>query len=272
MNKKKRIACFFTAGYTELNAMKRFLNKINDQVEYIQLCPSGTRRSKTDIRNRHIDNLSQGGLTGKGLTDYICHFVRQNRFKDEEYDAILIEDDKDERFLQIKQDGTAATDRNLWENHKKEISEQIHSQYPEIPILFLYAAPEVEAWFLADWENSFGQIYKDVFPLKKNQYFQISFRKYVNEEILTDRYSGCIEDYGYFDGTYRKLSEQIQIALENQAFLNSDILKAADSPIRYSKRLQGECMLERLDPIQILKSCSYYFKDGFYALKTLSES
>jgi hypothetical protein len=28
MNKGKRVACFFTAGYTELNAMKSFMCKI----------------------------------------------------------------------------------------------------------------------------------------------------------------------------------------------------------------------------------------------------
>ena len=49
MSMKKKIACFFTGGYTELNAMKFFMQKINSQVEYIQLCPIGTRRSKDAI-------------------------------------------------------------------------------------------------------------------------------------------------------------------------------------------------------------------------------
>lgn len=53
VSEKKRVACFFTAGYTELNAMKSFMRKINDGVEYIQLCPIGPRKSKGAIKDRH---------------------------------------------------------------------------------------------------------------------------------------------------------------------------------------------------------------------------
>ena len=54
MIEKRRIACFFTAGYTELNAMKSFMRKINDTVEYIQLCPTGPRKSRRAIQNRRL--------------------------------------------------------------------------------------------------------------------------------------------------------------------------------------------------------------------------
>lgn len=45
MNEKKKIACFFTGGYTELTSMKIFIRKINTNVELIQLCPAKKRQA-----------------------------------------------------------------------------------------------------------------------------------------------------------------------------------------------------------------------------------
>ena len=56
--KRKRVACFFTAHYTELNAMKSFVKKINPDVDYIQLCPTGVRKSAKAIRNRKLTSIS----------------------------------------------------------------------------------------------------------------------------------------------------------------------------------------------------------------------
>lgn len=76
MNGKRRVACFFTAGYTELNAMK-FFGKINDKVEYIQSCPIGSRKSKRAIQNRHINQIvkEQNGMTGEKLIEFVVDFI-----------------------------------------------------------------------------------------------------------------------------------------------------------------------------------------------------
>lgn len=102
MTEKRRIACFFTAGYTELNAMKSFMRMINDTVEYIQLCPIGPRKSRSAIKNRHIDQIykKQNGMTGEKLIQFVVDFINEKRFEEECYDALLIEDDKDARFYQ----------------------------------------------------------------------------------------------------------------------------------------------------------------------------
>ena len=271
MIEKRRIACFFTAGYTELNAMKTFMKKINDTVEYIQLCPIRPRKSKRAIENRHIDQIdkNQSGMTGEKLIDFVINFIKEKRFEEEGYDAILIEDDKDDRFLSLEDDGTATIDKGKWKCFKDDIVVRLGKKRPGIPVIFFYAAPEVETWFLADWSNSFGSVYKEVFTVQQNKYFSVKFRKYVNDNILTNRYKDCMEEYGYFDGKYRKLSEEIKNILETTDFLGDYMPELEHPLISYSKRKQGGDMLEQIDPDIILHNCPFFFKDGYLALQVI---
>lgn len=270
MNDRKRIACFFTGGFTELNSMKLFLKKINDQVDYIQLCPTGVRRSKNEIRNRHIDNIikKHSGLTGQALIDFVLDFIEQDRFREEEYDAILIEDDKDNRFLRMREDGSAEIDKDEWELYRSTIVETIHSKHQEMPVLFLYAAPEVETWFLADWDNGFGKVFKDSLTPEQNRLFSIRFHRYIISEVITKRYEDCLESYGYFGGDYRKLSDEIIKVLDETNFLED--CKAEDYRLpHYSKRVEGEMMLEEIDPQVVIKKCTTFFRSGMLALQAL---
>lgn len=269
MIEKRRIACFFTAGYTELNAMKSFMRKINDTVEYIQLCPIGPRKSKRAIENRHIDQIdkNQNGMTGEMLIDFAIKFIGEKRFEEEGYDAILIEDDKDNRFLSLEKDGTATIDKEKWECFKEKTVERLRKKRPDIPVIFFYAAPEVETWFLADWEDSFGGVYKDVLNVRQNKYFSVKFRRWINDKILTNRYCNCVEEYGYFDGEYKKLSEEIKNVLEAPDFWNDDKFGAGHPPITYSKKKQGGDMLEQIDPKIVLHNCTFFFKDGYMTLQ-----
>lgn len=145
MSKRKRIACFFTAGYTELQAMKHFLGKINGNIDYIQLSPTQERRNKESIKNRHLENIRHNGMTGKDLIDFVMAFIQKKRFCEEGYDAILIEDDKDDRFLKEQPDGSGKIDESKWEKEKQDIIDRIHEKHPALPVILVYAAPEVEA-------------------------------------------------------------------------------------------------------------------------------
>lgn len=269
MNTELRIACFFTAGYTELNAMKDFMEKINDNVQYIQLCPTGIRKNKHSIRNRQSAGIksNQNGLTGEALIKYIVNFVKSEQFKEECYDAILIEDDKDDRFLSINTDGYGEFNEEEWNTYKNNVTQRIHEFYPEIPIIFFYAAPEVEAWFLADFENSFGTFYNSILNYNENSFFQIKFRKYVVNNILTEHYESCIENYGYFNNVYHKLSSQIQESLEKIDFLKNLKERYHYNEIRYSKRYHAPEMLRNINPEKVLTRCNQYFSEGFRALK-----
>lgn len=267
--KRKRVACFFTAGYTELNAMKSFIKKINPDVDYIQLCPTGVRKSAKAIRNRKLTSINDdiNGLTGTRLVNYVLDFIKKGRFHEEQYDAVLIEDDKDSRFLKIMADGSSGIDIASWNTFKKDLKEKINAEFDiQIPVIILFAAPEVEAWFISDWENGFGNLYRDKFGAGDNNFFSTLFRKFVNDQILTELYLTKIEAYGYFACKYVKLSEKIQQALCNQSFLQD---KDKQELIVYSKRLEGASMLFRIEPDNVLRCCNHFFRDGYLALKNL---
>ena len=273
MIQTKRVACFFTGGYSELNAMKSFLKKANDKVHLIQLCPIGDRRSKSQIRDRHIDNIinCHSGLTGIALTNFVLEFISKKRFLEEEYDAILIEDDKDDRFLKPLPNGMATFDDEKWEEYKLNTITAIREAGVDIPVIFILAAPEVETWFISDWDNGFGQVFKDDFTREQNAYFSVMFRRFINQSILTDQYRDSIEEYGYFDGVYKKLSEEIQRSLNTIDFLDSYKPDVTHPKPHYSKRTHGEIMLQRLNPSQVAKHCTLFLKNGLLQLQALTE-
>lgn len=269
MTSKKRIACFFTGGFTELNSMKEFMQKINKDVEFIQLCPIASRKSKDAIKRRLSIESSYSGLSGQSLLDYVLNSVEKSYFSTEGYDAILIEDDKDSRFLSEQKDGSSAINNEDWELFKNNVKQQLEKKKINIPVIIFLAAPEVESWFISDWENSFGNAYTDELKGPGNKYFSTVFRRYINEKILTTQYLESVEAYGYFDGKYKKLSEEIQNALSTNDFMKEYKPYTEHKPIGYSKRSQGEIMLRDIVPENVLKCCNVFFKDGYYDLKKI---
>lgn len=275
MSEKKRIACFFTAGYTELYAMKTFMKKINTNCEYIQLCPTTERKNKNDIKNRHAvgtqkrhtESIAQSGYTGDKLIEFVHNFIRTDKYKREKYDAILIEDDKDNRFLTMLPDGSGRMNSKEWAEYKKTITDHINALYPELPVLFFLAAPEVETWLITDWENGVGSMFKRELGADTNRYFNIVFRKYVNDEILKD-YKESIEEYGYFSGQYQKLSEKLQEALKEGNYWNNRY-DAAEYKLSYSKKIQGGNALEQIEPDIVKNKCTLFFRDAFYQLQNI---
>lgn len=255
--------------------MKVFIKKINPNNEYIQLCPMGNRKSSKAIKSRDLTSIDNNinGLTGSKLIEHVQNFIKTHRFKEEQYDAILIEDDKDDRFLKIMQDGSSNIDVDAWEAFKKDLIEKIHAELDvHIPVILLIAAPEVEAWFISDWKNSFANIiYIDGITVNQNKFFITLFHKFVKNKILTHLYIKNIESYGYFTGKYVKLSEKIQDALHNLEFLpdNHQSQKIDKKVINYSKRKQGATMLFQINPDIVLHSCNYFFKECYSMLKNL---
>lgn len=275
MTEKKRVACFFTGGYTELWAMKAFFAKINPRLDYIRLCPIAERKSKANIKERDkrpIDN-SVNGLTGKALINYVLCAVEKHYFQRENYDAVIIEDDKDSNYLNITKDGFGSVDQQGWEAYRQQVCTELRAKGVTVPIFYFLAAPEVETWFVADFDNSFGSAYQGILTTSQNNYFASNFRKYLYRRILTNTYADALEAYGYFNGKYQKLSEEIQNAMvqaesELEPFHprneNGDPI-----PIHYSKRSEGENMLRHIQPEKVAEKCHMFFRDSYYELQSL---
>ena len=251
--------------------MQAFLRKINPEYSFRQYLPNKSIKPKGT--SKPIDK-NINGLTGDALISKVYDIL--NNHKDiGNSSAILIEDDLDARF----HDMTAAeiADKS---HHIKENIHRILGR--DIPVFLLYASPEVEAWFLADWKRSFQLVYcnSEMYAELSSQvkrFFLHHLRLYVFSEVL-GRYKDCIEDYGWVDGKYRKLSDEliqtfdqnIISYLQSLANTNDDYIKQiVGSSIRYNKKLHGDIMLRNIEPAVVGQQCKKYFLPQYSLIRDL---
>lgn len=278
-----KVACFFTGGFTESGAMQCFLQKINGNIFLKQFCPNKPpRRRIPDVKAQLVKEVS--GLTGPGLIKYIYQYIKNHPEELKEFDAVLIEDDLDGRYTMQKTEGDETTKVSAktpefleqCENIKREIRMRLGKD-ADFPVIFFWASPEIEAWFLADWANSFGSIYgpagTNVLDSQENQYFSSRFQPYVRKNVLKE-YQNRMENYGYFMGEYKKLSDELILALDSdfKVMLNQEdtnVLSKSISENRklyYSKQNHGVLMLQNLQPETVRGKCSVYFAEAFAEL------
>lgn len=266
----KKIACFFTCGYTEAGGMQSFLKNINNHYNYIQFLPNKTIKKKGMPKNISKDI---SGLTGKALLNKIYKIIAAHKDEIKKFSAIIIEDDLDGLFHR--------SDEDEINNHICTIIKEINVILEkDMPVFVIYASPEIESWFIADWKNSFEYIYLSSTIVKDLEYeerkiFVYYLRKYINSYILKDC-SDNIEEYGWFDDEYRKLSEEIQLAIRKNVkeeiirsskFRKELTLKIYQSKyLYYSKKLHGEKMLRNIDPSVVATKCRKYFFNTFNRL------
>ncbi len=259
----KRIACFLTCGYTEAGAMQSFLKKINNNYEYRQYLPNKTIKKKGDSK---IISPEISGLTGAALLEKVYTIIKNHTAEIAQCSGILIEDDLDGKFHDM-----TASDIELYINSIKENIYSIIGSH--IPVFILYASPEIESWFIADWDNGFGYIYSssgcvtDIGAPAK-MFFSHHLNQYINMYILKE-YSDDIENYGYFNQIYYKLSDQIIEAIQtnvkeyisslpNTNKLYSEQISSSRD-LYYSKKLHGDRMLRNLEPSILANKCRHFF-------------
>lgn len=265
-----RIACFLTCGYTEAGAMQAFLKKLNNKFDYKQYLPNKTIKKKGTSKTISRD-LS--GLTGEALLEKIYTIIEKHSDEIAKCKAIIIEDDLDGKFHNKT--------KEFVEKYIAEIKSRIYAILNnQIPIFILYASPEIESWFIADWEHGFGYVYgksgcvQDI-EIYAKKFFVYHLRQYVNTYILK-QYVDNIEEYGYFGKTYYKLSDQLIKAIQEDAKkyifnlpnTNKEYAKQIlDSrELYYSKKVHGDRMLRNLDPIILNDKCRCYYSHFYQAV------
>ena len=271
----KRVACFFSGGYTESSgAFLTFLQKIAPEIRYSQCMPN--RTVKRNGMNKLIKD-EYSGITGSTLLNKIKENLRKevviNDFKTGYYDAILIEDDIDNRF-------------KGWSNEKvNQYIDGIRQEIEEIigknvPIVFLYAAPEIESWFIVDWEKGFGGLLLNsgfVSDIEKKSIgtFNNVFHRYVIHEILRDQKP---EEFVNLCDEYQKLSDKISDAFRTDVIIRMKEEHIAEEyckqicnskTLYYSKRIHGSYMLARIRPEYIKGKCGNMYDKGYSELKKL---
>lgn len=265
-----RIACFLTCGYTEAGAMQFFLKKINNSFEYKQYLPNRTIKKKGDVKNI---SSSISGLTGEALLDKVYTIIEKHTKEILECAAIIIEDDLDDKFVGWTDDKI----NDYIQNIKITIFKILGC---EMPVFIMYAAPEVESWFIADWENGFkflycnGGLVNDV-NINARTFFTHHLKGYIEKEILKE-YCTNIEKYGDFGGEYFKLSEQLvnAIQFDSKEYIkkltgtNKEYVEQISNSrcLYYSKKLHGDIMLRSISPENVVKDCYSYFKHTYNKL------
>lgn len=276
---KKKIACFFTIGWTELNAMKIFLNKINENIEFVQFCPIASKRRKNPLKRELLDKNHEG-LTGEKLYEYVKEYIDKYKTDIKKYDAVLIEDDLDSKYRDLYDENDFKDKIEIVKSNylrdfdgiKKEIRSMLGKD-EKFPVYILHASPEIEAWFYADWENSFGYVYgpkfENVLTENENKYFKINFKDFVDKNVIF-QYKDNIELYGSFNNQYRKLSSEIIHALESTEFWTESAKEIGEKNIvKYSKRNEGQNMLMSISAEILEKKCNIFFKDVYNDIKML---
>lgn len=270
MVNKGTIACFFTCGYTESGGMQGFLRRINPLYEYRMYLPNKVLRKKMMKAGKPVSMIKEeySGLTGDALINKILEKLEHHQQELQACCAILIEDDTDDRLHQWGKEGFLQNQRKIAQKIKDIMKR-------DVPVLFLDAAPEIEGWFLADWEHTFKKVYRAdaVQGLPKNEcgFYLHHLRQYIKKHIWEDIDMG-IEDFYREDNAGRpvKLSDELMSAVEYQAercFPDKDanMLRI----FRYAKSQEGIAMLRSLDYKVLLKNCRRLFRQECWVLMHL---
>lgn len=273
----KQIACYITGGWTECGAMQSFLRRINPNLNYRQRCPNKPKGKKgIAIQGKTLKGIMpcMSGLTGEQLIKFMYQDIDRHPEEISPCSAILLEDDLDGRFHSLSSKEINA--------YRIKIQDEVNKRAKrDLPVIFLFASPEIETWFIADWKNSFASIYKKEFGGNltgpESQFFSETFLRYIKENILKQYYDN-LEDYGSFDEKYLKISDILidALALQYREYLRNNYEQQTlakkiidESTLYYSKRLHGDRMLRYIQPENVLQKCKLYFSSGYHTLHNL---
>lgn len=256
----KEIGCFITGAWTEAGAMTLFLKKINNNFNYVQLLPN-----KPKYRRGLDQKIS--GLTGDSLINEMINRIRKYRDRLENYVAFIVEDDLDCRF----HGKTSVEIAKIKDEIQHEVDEIMGKH---VPVFFLFASPEIEVWFLTDWNNTFCKVYR-------NDFFTNRLKLFINRNCIAGYWEAGIENFGMANGQYTKISDEIMHAVQFgvkdelfEIYKNKQQVYAKklqdifeNRELYYSKRLHGDLMLRQLTPENLLSKCHIYFAPAYYDIK-----
>jgi hypothetical protein len=240
-----KIGYFCSAGYTETGGLDAVLRRVAPDVTWERCFPAVDKPAPKIGRPLPTPVAAHSGVTGEALVKRIIdHFDDYDALP---YDAILIVDDADCRFCGLADDPAPG-----W---RDAVVARLRGarRWVDRPVFVLFASPEVEAWLLADWNNTFARYYPDV---------QVWMRRRLLALGLDD-----LERYGCprrGSSCTRKLSEDLVAAI--------DVVDGATDPPpgpvpRYSKRTDGPWMLRCVDPDVVAAACAWLFAPSLWALR-----
>lgn len=282
-----RAACYITGGYSECGDMTAFISKMNPDLKLDQRCPIRPKYSKN--RQKRTDSLREfQGMTGSNLISYVCKDIRDHFYNinaNYNYDIIIIEDDLDFRFHEFSNEEI----EKYYKQRQKDIENELSNlRVPASPqIYFLFASPELETWFLSDWDHSFKKYYSAKIKGELGAFFSNRLQSYLNNHVL-GLFRDRPEEYFVFSGDYdqkgkaksKKLSEEIQAAFDDvilsicndstvQDSFKSFFLECRTGRIHYSKKVHGAEMLSEIIPEIVASKCLRFFAPTYEKIRQL---
>jgi hypothetical protein len=240
-----RVGYFCTAGHTEAGGIDRFLKRIDsgEDVDWVRCFPAirkpGPKLGRATPKHR-------AGLTGPGLVGEMLerlaeyHRPKHPTNKGDPLDVVVFIDDADCRF-----EGDPAKLEAWSAARSADVRAAIGD--PSTPFVALFASPEVEAWFVADWEQGFGFEHRRL--SSKEKHFRAHMEELLGAVASIESYGG-----GLVNGSCaNKLSEK----------LHGLVTRLGGS---YSKGMHGQEMLLRIRPEKVAEVCKMFFRPGLQAL------
>ena len=249
--------------------MQFFLKRVNDEFEYKQYLPNKTIKKKGDPK---VIDKEISGLTGEKLLEKVYEILDRHKDEFNRCKAILIEDDLDGRFH--------GKSENVISTYKADIVKRVRDilDNQQMKVFLLFASPEAEAWFVADWKHGFKALYEsnsiNDLRYSERQFFVHQLKQYIDQEVLGE-YANDIEQYGFKDCVYYKLSDQLINVIGNDIkdylLNNSDnaayAKKISESRhLYYSKKLHGDRMMKSILPDVLEGQCRHFFRPLYYEL------
>jgi len=238
---------FATDGYTE-TAIKDFLRKINTRATWVIKSPRLMKLAKRDYdNNRMLPVLT--GRTGTSLEEYMLDEVSKHPTILTECAAVLLEDDVDMRDASIDQDEFLVAQHKRLGAKLAEINSGCTAQ-----MICLYAAPEIETWFIEDWKNSFGK------TGDFNQQIATQLRTPLNK--IKETCDGAFERYSHH------FREKLSVWLSDETHKLSIEHNITDKRMAsYSKSYHGSKFLRSINPAVVETKCRVYFAKAYHTIQ-----
>jgi hypothetical protein len=181
------------------------------------------------------------GLTGKGLVKDIPSRLQDSLDHNEKCDIIFVFDDLDCRNY--------SQQRSRYLNAINSVQ-----GVDDIKKYVGFAAPEIEAWIIADWDNSFAK-----HPDFRERHQGIRHWLSVEKNVPFSR----PESFGNYDPIRDTCDEKMsQTIIESTMLTHEDQFK-----IRYSKAKHTPELLLDIIPAEAMKKCPL-FREMYYFFKT----
>ncbi len=234
------VRLFSSGGYTETGGLENFLRKMHPGLSYERCFPAAAKGPKRSLLRGPRGR--DGKVTGEHLVKRMLERLEHDKGS---FDVILLVDDADCRFdsMDAYHAWAAETQRKV-----------CRALGADVTFIALLAAPEVESWFVADWENSFRRMYREQFD---------HLRRALNKKNR-DCGHQSIEDFGY-------PRDNAACALKLSDFIR-DALNSAPAPAYYDKRTKGVQMLQTIEPQNVNNKCDRYFRAAYTALQAQAQN